>query len=64
MNLIFNCVKSNKTRQLYFIVLRTCPTKHIIEVSKMSSKVVISTASLPYEIIFNANKEFRCGETF
>ena len=65
MNLIFNYdVKSNKMRQLYFIVLYTCPTKQIIEVSKMSCKVVIPAASMPYEIIFYANEQFRYGEAF
>ena len=64
MNLIFNFGgKSNETRQLYFIVLYTCPTKQIIEVNKMSCKAVMSTVSLPYEIIFNTNKQFCYGET-
>ena len=55
--------KSNKTGQFYFTVLYTCPPKQIIEVSKISCKIVIA-ASLPHKIMFNINKQLRYVEAF
>ena len=57
-----NCGKSNKIGQFYFTVLYICPPKQIIEVSKMSCKIVIA-ASLLYKVMFN-KKQLRYVEAF
>lgn len=51
--------KSNKRGQLYFFVIiyLSCNVK-------MPCNVYISAASLPYKIIFNANKQIRYVEAF